>query len=193
MKRVSELKRQTKETSIELKLNLDGKRDITIQTGIGFFDHMLTLLAFHAQMDLSIKAEGDTYVDDHHTVEDVGIILGDAFKEALGDKVGIERYSQVFLPMDEALSRIVLDISNRPICVFNATFNRSMVGDFATENVLEFLRAFTNQARITLHVEVLYGSNTHHQIESIFKGIGRAIKQAILVTSEEVSSSKGVL
>ncbi|MFP4286115.1 MAG: imidazoleglycerol-phosphate dehydratase HisB [Candidatus Izemoplasmataceae bacterium] len=193
MKRVSQLKRTTKETSIDLSINLDGNKDISIETGIGFFDHMLTLLAFHANIDLTLKATGDTFVDDHHTVEDVGIILGDAFKEALGDKVGIERYSYQYMPMDEALTRVVLDISNRPICEFNASFNRPMVGDFATENVLEFLRAFTNQARITLHVDVIKGTNTHHIIESIFKGLGRAIKQAILITSDTVSSSKGVL
>jgi imidazoleglycerol-phosphate dehydratase len=183
----------TKETSIELALNLDGARNIMIETGIGFFDHMLTLLAFHANMDLTIKAKGDTFVDDHHTVEDVGILFGDSFLEALNDKVGIERYSYQYIAMDEALSRIVLDISNRPICVFNASFNRPMVGDFATENVLEFLRAFTNQARITLHVDLIHGTNTHHIIESIFKGLGRAIKQATQITSKSVNSSKGVL
>jgi imidazoleglycerol-phosphate dehydratase len=191
--RTAKISRNTKETNIELALNIDGMKNIEINTGIGFFDHMLTLFAFHGGFDLNVKVIGDINVDDHHTVEDVGIVLGQAFYKAVGDRIGINRYATFYVPMDESLSRVVIDVSNRPALVFKATFNRSIVGTFATENVLEFFKAFTNESKINLHIENLYGENTHHQIESIFKAFGRALKEAIKITSDDVSSTKGVL
>ncbi|PKK94243.1 MAG: imidazoleglycerol-phosphate dehydratase HisB [Tenericutes bacterium HGW-Tenericutes-6] len=191
--RQSKVSRVTKETDIELELNLDGKRQSRIETGIPFFDHMLTLFSFHSGFDLNIKACGDLEVDDHHTVEDVGILLGIAFKEAIGNYQGIERYASVYLPMDESLSRVVLDVSNRPYLVFNASFKQDKVGTLSTENVYEFFKAFVQESRINLHIELLYGQNDHHKIESIFKGFGRALKNAVKITSADVPSTKGLL
>jgi imidazoleglycerol-phosphate dehydratase len=187
------IQRNTKETQIELFLNLDGNKQIDVQTGIPFFDHMLTLFAFHGGFDLKVFAKGDLEVDDHHTVEDVGLALGQAIIQALGDKKGIERYGMMYLPMDEALSRVVLDLSNRPYLVFKATFNRDKVGTMDTQNVFEFFKSVSNEAKMNLHMEVLYGDNEHHKIESLFKAFGRALKMAVKVTSTEVSSTKGVL
>lgn len=187
------IQRNTKETQIELFLNLDGNKQIDVQTGIPFFDHMLTLFAFHGSFDLKVFAKGDLEVDDHHTVEDVGLALGQAILQALGDKKGIERYGMMYLPMDEALSRVVLDLSNRPYLVFKATFNRDKVGTMDTQNVFEFFKSVSNEAKMNLHMEVLYGDNEHHKIESLFKAFGRALKMAVKVTSTEVSSTKGVL
>jgi imidazoleglycerol-phosphate dehydratase len=187
------VQRNTKETQIELFLNLDGNKQIDVQTGIPFFDHMLTLFAFHGGFDLKVFAKGDLEVDDHHTVEDVGLALGQAILQALGDKKGIERYGMMYLPMDEALSRVVLDLSNRPYLVFKATFNRDKVGTMDTQNVFEFFKSVSNEAKMNLHMEVLYGDNEHHKIESLFKAFGRALKMAVKVTSTEVSSTKGVL
>jgi imidazoleglycerol-phosphate dehydratase len=187
------VQRNTKETQIELFLNLDGNKQIDVQTGIPFFDHMLTLFAFHGSFDLKVFAKGDLEVDDHHTVEDVGLALGQAIIQALGDKKGIERYGMMYLPMDEALSRVVLDLSNRPYLVFKATFNRDKVGTMDTQNVFEFFKSVSNEAKMNLHMEVLYGDNEHHKIESLFKAFGRALKMAVKVTSTEVSSTKGVL
>jgi imidazoleglycerol-phosphate dehydratase len=187
------VQRNTKETQIELFLNLDGNKQIDVQTGIPFFDHMLTLFAFHGGFDLKVFAKGDLEVDDHHTVEDVGLALGQAIIQALGDKKGIERYGMMYLPMDEALSRVVLDLSNRPYLVFKATFNRDKVGTMDTQNVFEFFKSVSNEAKMNLHMEVLYGDNEHHKIESLFKAFGRALKMAVKVTSTEVSSTKGVL
>ncbi len=191
--RQSKVSRVTKETDIELELNLDGKRQSSIETGIPFFDHMLTLFSFHSGFDLNIKACGDLEVDDHHTVEDVGILLGIAFKEAIENYQGIERYASVYLPMDESLSRVVLDVSNRPYLVFNASFKQDKVGTLSTENVYEFFKAFVQESRINLHIELLYGQNDHHKIESIFKGFGRALKNAVKITSTDVPSTKGLL
>lgn len=191
--RQSKVSRVTKETDIELELNLDGKRQSSIETGIPFFDHMLTLFSFHSGFDLNIKACGDLEVDDHHTVEDVGILLGIAFKEAIGNYQGIERYASVYLPMDESLSRVVLDVSNRPYLVFNASFKQDKVGTLSTENVYEFFKALVQESRINLHIELLYGQNDHHKIESIFKGFGRALKNAVKITSTDVPSTKGLL
>jgi imidazoleglycerol-phosphate dehydratase len=187
------IQRNTKETQIELTLNLDGNKQIDIQTGIPFFDHMLTLFAFHGGLDLKVLAKGDLEVDDHHTVEDVGLALGQAILQALGDKKGIERYGMMYLPMDEALSRVVLDLSNRPYLVFKVTFNRDKVGTMDTQNVFEFFKSVSNEAKMNLHMEVLYGDNEHHKIESLFKAFGRALKMAVKITSNEVSSTKGVL
>lgn len=191
--RQSNVSRKTKETSIDIALALDGKRDITIDTGIPFFDHMLELFAFHGNLDLNIKAIGDLKVDDHHTVEDVGILLGMAFKNAIGNYKGINRYGQVYLPMDESLSRVVVDVSNRPYLVFNALFKQDKLGTLSTENVEEFFKAFVQEARINLHIENIYGSNDHHKVESIFKGFGRALKEAVGIISDELPSTKGLL
>jgi len=191
--RMSTINRNTKETTIELSLNLDGSKQININTGIPFFDHMLTLFAFHGNFDLDVFTKGDIDVDDHHTVEDVGLALGQAIYQALGNKIGINRYGMMYLPMDEALSRVVLDLSNRPYLVFKAKFNRDKVGTMDTQNVFEFFKSVSNEAKMNLHMEVLYGENEHHKIESLFKGFGRALKEAINIVSYEVSSTKGVL
>lgn len=191
--RMSTINRNTKETTIELSLNLDGSKQININTGIPFFDHMLTLFAFHGSFDLDVFAKGDIDVDDHHTIEDVGLALGQAIYQALGNKIGINRYGMMYLPMDEALSRVVLDLSNRPYLVFKAKFNRDKVGTMDTQNVFEFFKSVSNEAKMNLHMEVLYGENEHHKIESLFKGFGRALKEAINIVSYEVSSTKGVL
>lgn len=191
--RIKTIQRQTKETDITLNINLDGTKNSTIDTGIPFFDHMLTLFAFHGNFDLSLSAKGDVFVDDHHTIEDCGLVLGQAIYDALGDKKGIERYSSVYLPMDEALVRVVMDISNRPMLIFKGEFRRESIGGLSLENVREFLKAFTTEARITLHVEILDGINDHHKVEAIFKGLGRALKAAVKITSDELPSTKGVL
>lgn len=185
--------RNTKETRIEAKLNLDGNRNIDVHTGIGFFDHMLTLLAYHANMDLYIKADGDLDVDCHHTIEDCGIVLGKLFNEAIGDKKGIERYGSVNQIMDEVMCLVSLDFSGRPYLVYNCNHTREKVGDMACEMVYEFFYALAMHANITLHINMLYGNNEHHKIEAIFKGVGRSMKQAIKITSDEVISSKGML
>ncbi|MBR4163132.1 MAG: imidazoleglycerol-phosphate dehydratase HisB [Solobacterium sp.] len=187
------LERNTKETKINCEINLDGTGKSDISTGIGFFDHMLNLFAFHSRMDLTLKADGDLYVDDHHTIEDCGILLGNAFKTAIGDRRGIVRYGNFTIPMDETLANVCLDISGRPYLVFNAEFHREKVGEMSTEMVQEFFRAFSVQAGITLHINVYYGQNDHHQIEAIFKAFGRALKEAVRIESDEIPSSKGVL
>ena len=193
MARTAKIERNTKETEIKASLNLDGGGKSEISTGIGFFDHMLELFAFHAGISLKLQAKGDLQVCDHHTIEDCGIVLGECIKEALGDKKGIQRYGSFLLPMDEALVQIALDISNRPFLVYHAEIKRELIGSFSCEMVSEFLRALVNQAGITLHVNVLYGENDHHKIEAIFKGLGRAFKQAICITSDELPSTKGML
>lgn len=192
-KREANIIRTTKETQIELNLNLDGNGNESIKTEIGFFNHMLELFAFHSNLDLYLNTKGDVWVDDHHLIEDIGIALGIVFKEALGDKKGIKRYSTIFLPMDETLVMISLDISGRPYLHFEGEFNREKVGEFSTEMVEEFLRAFAFNAGITLHVRIMYGSNDHHKIEAIFKGLGRALKEAIIVEGDKLPSTKGSL
>ena len=191
--RVASLKRESKETSISVELNLDGNGHGEIDTQIGFFDHMLDLLVFHSGIDLELKARGDIHVCDHHTVEDCGIILGACFKKALGDKKGIARYGSMNLVMDETLCNVTLDISGRSFLVYNAELKRDSIGTFSCEMVEEFLRAFAFNAGITLHVNVYYGSNDHHKIEAIFKALGRALKQAIKVEGTQIPSSKGML
>lgn len=194
MTRKSEIKRKTKETDIELKLNLDGDRNIDINTGIGFFDHMLNLMAFHAGFSMNLKCSGDLYVDGHHMVEDTGIVFGKAFKEALGDKFGINRYSNIYTPMDEALSMVSIDICGRSFLHFNVPLKREKIGDFETELLEEFFRAFSYNAEITLHLNLIYGNNEHHIIESIFKGLGRALKEASKIDKEgSLPSTKGIL
>ncbi len=184
--------RETKETRIGIELDLDGQGSGRIQTPIGFFNHMLELFAFHSGMDLIVQADGDVDVDDHHLIEDAGILLGTLVKDALGDKRGIRRYGNCRLPMDESLAQIDLDFSGRPYLVFECTFHRDMVGGFSTEMVEEFLRAFAFNAGMTLHVHV-YGKNDHHQIEAIFKGLARAVKEAVRIESDRLPSTKGVL
>lgn len=185
--------RNTKETKIKAEINLDGSGESDINTGIGFFDHMLTLFAFHSGFDLKLYAKGDLEVCDHHTVEDCGIILGEIVKEALGDKRGIERYGSFNLPMDETLTNVTLDISGRSYLVYNCELKRDTIGTFSCEMVEEFLRAFAFNAGITLHVNVYYGSNDHHKVESIFKALGRALKTACKVTGDALPSTKGLL
>lgn len=194
-KRTSNINRKTSETTITLSLNLDGEGKRTISTGIGFFDHMLDLLAKHALFDLDIKASGDTNVDYHHTVEDVGICLGQAVKEALGDKAGIIRFANVSVPMQESLANVAIDISGRSALVFNAKLDTKKIGDFDTELIKEFLEAFSVNAGINLHVDVPYGENAHHISEAVFKGVAKALDRATRIDgrTDDVPSTKGVL
>jgi imidazoleglycerol-phosphate dehydratase len=194
--RKAAVKRTTKETDVEVAVDLDGRGTSTIATGIGFLDHMLELLARHARVDITVKAAGDLHIDHHHTTEDVGIALGQAVKQALGEMKGITRYADVHVPMDEALTRVAIDISGRPYLVFKVTFVRDKVGTFDTELVSEWFRAFAMNSGITLHVETLYGSNDHHIAESCFKGLARALRTALAIdprAKDEVPSTKGKL
>ncbi len=194
-KRMASIERNTKETQIKLSLNLDGEGKADIDTGVGFFNHMLTLLAFHSGMDLEVKATGDLEVCDHHLVEDTGIALGKCFLEALGDKKGIKRYGTFFVPMDEALAQVSLDISGRSFLVFDCSFKRESIGTFSTEMTEEFFRSFAFNAGITLHSKVLYGENDHHKVEALFKALGRALKEAKTVDENNMvlPSTKGML
>ena len=190
------VKRKTKETDVEVEINLDGTGAASIATGIGFFDHMLDLLARHSRIDITVKAKGDLHIDHHHTTEDVGIALGQAVKQALGDMRGITRYADVHVPMDEALTRVAVDVSGRPLLVFKAAFGRDKVGAFDTELVQEWFQAFAMNAGLTLHVEALYGSNDHHIAEACFKGLARALRAAFAIdprAAGEVPSTKGTL
>jgi imidazoleglycerol-phosphate dehydratase len=194
--RKATLRRTTKETDIEVAIDLDGTGQSAISTGIGFFDHMLDLLARHSRIDITVNAKGDLHIDHHHTTEDVGITLGQAVKQALGDMKGITRYADVHVPMDEALTRVAVDVSGRPFLVFKAEFGRDKVGTFDTELVREWFQAFAMNAGLTLHVETLYGSNDHHIAESCFKGLARALRAALTIdprNAGEVPSTKGVL
>ena len=193
--RCAEIKRKTAETQISVKLNLDGEGKCDIATGIGFLDHMLTLLAKHSFMDLNVKAKGDLEVDSHHTVEDIGIVLGEALQEALGDKAGIHRYGNCFIPMDETLAQACLDFSGRPFLVFGAEIPKIKLGNYDTEMTEEFFRAVAIHCGLTLHIRVLYGNNVHHIIEAIFKAFARAMAEAAAVDPrvKGVMSSKGVL
>jgi imidazoleglycerol-phosphate dehydratase len=194
--RKATVKRTTKETDVEITIDLDGQGVSTISTGIGFLNHMLDLLARHARVDMNVKATGDLHVDHHHTTEDVGIALGQAVKQALGEMKGITRYADVHVPMDEALTRVAIDISGRPYLVFKVAFVRDKVGTFDTELVNEWFRAFAMNSGITLHVETLYGSNDHHIAESCFKGLARALRAAVTIDTRakgEVPSTKGKL
>ena len=194
--RKASVKRTTKETDVEVAVDLDGTGASSISTGVGFLDHMLDLLARHSRIDLAIKAKGDLHIDQHHTTEDVGIALGQAVKQALGDMKGIGRYASLHMPMDEALTRVALDISGRPFLVFQVEFGRAKIGSFDTELVQEWFQAFAMNAGLTLHVATLYGGNDHHIAESCFKGLARALRAAVAIdprAANEVPSTKGTL
>lgn len=193
--RKQQVSRKTGETAIEMDFSLDGTGKTEIRTGIGFFDHMLTAFAKHGRFDLSVHCDGDTEVDDHHSVEDVGIVLGQAFHQCIGNKEGIERFATVSVPMDEALSTASIDISGRSFLVFNVDGMKDKVGNFDTELVEEFFIAFTSHAKVTLHINLQYGRNTHHIIESVFKSFGRTLREASSINPEiqGVPSTKGTL
>lgn len=195
MARDAKIKRQTKETVIELVLKLDGRGKPDINTGVGFFDHMLTHLAKHSGWDLTVKAKGDLDVDFHHTVEDVGLCLGTALKEALGDKAGIQRFAGMSVPMDETLANVAVDISGRPWLVYHADYDTDKIGDFDVQLVQEFFRAVVNTAGITLHINIPYGTNSHHIAEAIFKAAAQALGAAtrIIDRSGQIPSTKGSL
>lgn len=192
--RTASISRKTKETDIQISLNLDGKGTPQIETGIGFFNHMLTALSMHSGIDMEVNTMGDLIVDGHHSVEDTGIVLGQAFLKAIGDRTGIERYGSSSIPMDEALASATLDISGRPYLVFNAEFSDDKIGDYDTCLTEEFFRAFAFNAGITLHINLQYGKNDHHKTEAIFKAVAHALKQAVAKSGNEaVLSTKGVL
>lgn len=194
--RAATIDRRTAETDVRVALGLDGTGRATIATGVGFLDHMLELFARHALFDLDVNVTGDLHVDQHHTTEDAGIALGQAFAQALADKRGIARYADIHMPMDEALTRVAVDISGRPFLVFRTTFRVEKIGQFDTELVREWFQAFAMNAGITLHVETLYGDNAHHIAESCFKGLARALRRAVAVDPREegrVPSTKGTL
>jgi imidazoleglycerol-phosphate dehydratase len=174
-----EVVRNTLETQISVKLDLDGTGKSSLATGIGFFDHMLDQVARHGMLDLEISAQGDLHIDAHHTVEDVGITLGQAVAQALGDKKGVRRYGHAYVPLDEALSRVVIDLSGRPGLEFNVAFKRALIGDFDVDLIHEFFQGFVNHALVTLHVDNLKGDNAHHQAETAFKAFGRALRRAV--------------
>ncbi len=190
------ISRKTNETAIEAAVDLDGSGKADVTTGVGFFDHMLDQLARHSLIDIAIRAEGDRHVDDHHTVEDVGIALGQALREALGDKRGIARYGDCLMPMDETLTRVALDVSGRPFLVFKVEFPTEKIGAFDVELAREFFQALSIHAGLTLHIETLYGANSHHIAESCFKGVARALGAALAIDPRQaarVPSTKGAL
>ena len=194
--RAASVTRRTAETDVAVELTLDGSGQAEIATGVGFLDHMLELFARHGLFDLTVKVTGDLHVDQHHTTEDTGIVLGQAFAKALGDKKGIARYAAMHLPMDETLTRIALDISGRPFLVFRTSFPAEKIGGFDTELVREWLQAFAMNGGVTLHVETLYGDNSHHIAESCFKGLARALRSAVALDPREegrIPSTKGAL
>lgn len=195
MSRKSLQERNTLETKIKVAIEIDGNGIVAVKTGIGFFDHMLILLGKHGLIDLDILAEGDIFVDCHHTVEDTGIVLGKAIKEALGAKKSIKRYGTAFVPMDEALAMVSLDLSDRPYLVFDAEIPDKKIGDFDSEMVEEFFRALAFNAGITLHIKLMYGKNSHHIVEAIFKAFGRALCEATTVDNriKGIMSTKGIL
>lgn len=193
--RTGSVQRTTKETDISIELNLDGAGQASIATGVGFLDHMLDHVARHGLFDLAVQAKGDVHIDDHHTVEDVGICLGQALVQALGDKAGIERFGSAQVPMDESLAQVTIDLSGRFAFVYNVSYRNDKIGSFDTQLVEEFLHALAQNARCNLHVNVPYGTNSHHIAEAIFKALGRALRQAVNVDPRrsDVPSTKGVL
>ena len=196
MKRKGKINRKTKETSISVDLNIDGKGKYKIDTGIGFLNHMLEQLSKHSSIDMNIKAKGDTHIDLHHTTEDTGIAIGEALKKASKKFVGIKRYAHAMIPMDETLTRVAIDVSNRPYLIWKVKLKVEKLGEMDTELFKEWFQAFSQTAGITLHVENLYGENNHHIVESCFKGLARALRQAVIIDSErknEIPSTKGTL
>jgi len=191
--RQARVERKTNETDIVVEVNLDGRGAYEIDTSVGFLDHMLSHLAKHGAIDLTIKAKGDLEVDAHHTVEDVGICLGNCITNALGDKKGIARYGNSSVPMEDALANVAVDISGRAFCSYIAQYRTEKIGDFDVECVEEFARSFSNAARLNLHVNVPYGTNSHHIAEAIFKALGQALRQAVRIVSTDIPSTKGVL
>jgi len=194
--RIAKVNRKTKETSIEAEVNLDGKGIYKIDTGIGFLNHMLEQLSKHSLVDINLKAKGDLHIDLHHTTEDSGIVIGEAIAKALGDKKGIKRYAHAYIPMDETLSRVSLDISNRPYLVWNVKLKVEKLGEMDTELFKEWFQAFSQSAGITLHIENIYGDNSHHIIESCFKGLARALRFALekdARAGDSLPSTKGIL
>jgi imidazoleglycerol-phosphate dehydratase len=196
MSRNSSVERNTKETQIKINLNLDGTGISKLESGIGFLDHMLDQIARHGLIDLEVQAKGDLHIDAHHTVEDIGITLGQAFTKAVGDKKGITRYGHCYAPLDEALSRVVVDISGRPGLELNANFKRALIGEFDVDLIYEFFQGFVNHALITLHIDNLRGDNAHHQVETIFKAFARALRIALTIDprqADQLPSTKGAL
>jgi len=191
--RIAQLHRQTKETDITCQLNLDGIGAYEIDTGVGFLDHMLTHLSKHGKIDLVVKAKGDLHIDAHHTVEDVGLCLGECLLGALGEKKGIARYGHSSVPMEDALANVSLDLSGRPACVYKAEYRTGKIGDFDVECIEEILRAFSNSGKFNLHVNVPYGSNSHHIAEAIFKALGQALASAVKIVGADIPSTKGQL
>ena len=194
--RTSQVKRNTLETQVSVKLDLDGNGAARLDSGVPFLDHMLDQIARHGLVDLEVSAKGDLHIDAHHTVEDIGITLGQAFAQAVGDKKGIRRYGHAYVPLDEALSRVVIDLSGRPGLVFEVDFSRGMIGEFDVDLVHEFFQGFVNHAGVTLHIDNLRGRNAHHQAETIFKAFGRALRMAVESDSrlgDAMPSTKGSL
>ena len=191
--RTAKIERRTKETDIIVEMDLDGQGKYDIDTGVGFLDHMLAHLSKHGRIDLTIKARGDLEVDAHHTVEDVGIAIGNCLCEAIGDKAGIARYGNSSVPMEDCLANIALDLSGRAFCVYNVEYQTEKIGDFDVECIEEFLRSLSNCGKFNLHVNVPYGSNSHHIAEAIFKAFGQAIATAVRITGTDVPSTKGIL
>lgn len=193
MRRASLRSRKTNETDVQVRLDLDSADVPDVDTGIGFFDHMLTLFAKHGGFTLNVRAKGDLAVDPHHTVEDVGIVLGEALREALGDKAGIRRYGCAYVPMDEALVRTALDLSGRAFCHYQATVRARRLGTLDTELVEDFLRALADHAKLTMHVDMIRGRNSHHIVEAVFKSVGRALGEAVEIVGTAIPSTKGTL
>ena len=191
--RQAKVERKTKETDIVVEMTIDGQGSYDIDTGSGFLDHMLSHLGKHSRIDLVVKAKGDLEVDDHHTVEDVGICLGNCLANSLGNKKGIARYGNSSLPMEDALANVAVDLSGRAFCSYNADFHTEKIGDFDVECIEEFLRSFSSAGKLNLHVNVPYGTNSHHMAEAIFKALGQALCQAVKIVSEDIPSTKGTL
>ena len=191
--RTAKIHRKTKETDVNISLNLDGEGKYEIDTGVGFLDHMLTHLSKHSKIDTTIKAKGDLDVDSHHTVEDIGLCLGQCLDKALGDKKGINRYGNSSVPMEDSLANVSIDLSGRPSCVYNVEYRTSKIGDFDVECLEEMLRSFSNAGKFNLHINVPYGTNAHHMAEAIFKALGQALGAAVKITGKDIPSTKGTL
>jgi len=192
-RRNAQIHRQTKETDIVCELDLDGVGKYEIDTGVGFLDHMLTHLSKHSRIDLAVRAKGDLHIDPHHTTEDIGLCLGDCLLTALGDKRGIARYGHTSVPMEDALANVSVDLSGRPWCVYSVEYRSDKIGDFDVECIEEFLRAFSNSGKFNLHVNVPYGTNSHHIAEAIFKALGQALAAAVRIAGTDIPSTKGTL